>query len=334
MKPHALIITDIHLTEKSEDRYRFEIFPWIEEKFGKRLDKVFILGDLTDRKDFHAGWFVNKVVEHLRELSNSIEVYAIKGNHDYDADQNNPFFRFLRDYEKIHYFTDPAIDKDGVLFLPHSRDPKRDWKILNRCRPGEVKTIMMHQTFDGAISESGYEMRGVDWKQFEKWNCPVYSGDIHKPQKLGPITYVGSPFHIRYGDKFKPRCLLLDRNFHELREVQFPAPRKLVFEIERATDMHSVDAKRGDMVKVRVFMPRSKFTEWPEQRDIVRSIAAKKKIKLHSVVPKERKARERPRIKKRVQLSKTRDRKDIYKAFCDRYDLRKDLTEAGKEFMS
>lgn len=335
MKPYTLITTDIHLTEKPEDQYRFELFTWIKEKFGNGIEQVYILGDLTDRKNYHADWFLLKVHHYLTELACHYEVRMIKGNHDYDQSDQHPFFAFLNDIEGLDYLINPDVDKKGVLYLPHSRDPKRDWKILepNRNRPGDLRAIMMHQTFDGAISESGYKMSGMDWRQFEKWKCPIYSGDIHKPQQLGPITYVGSPFHIRYGDKFKPRCILVDKNFEPIEDVQFPAPRKMVIEIEDTSDLRMLKMKRGDMAKVKLYLPRSSFGTWPNKRDRIRSIARKRGLKLHSITLKEKKHRERPRLQKNIEIPKTRDRKNIYKSFCNRYEVRKDLAKAGSEFM-
>ena len=96
--PFAILITDLHLTEKQEDQYRFNIFPWLVTRHSKdkSIRAVFILGDLTDRKDNHSAWFVNKIVSSLRALTAHFDdVFILKGNHD-AADPNSHQRRVLQ----------------------------------------------------------------------------------------------------------------------------------------------------------------------------------------------------------------------------------------------
>lgn len=327
-----LITTDIHLTEKKEDHYRFDLFKWIQEEFHREIQTVYILGDITDRKNYHADWFVNRIVEALRELSQYFRVDILMGNHDYDTSPNHPFFDFINTIPRVRYFTQPYIDVNDILILPHTRTPGDDWEILRKER--NPRAILMHQTFRGAITESGHEMGGISWTRFKKYNCPIYSGDIHRPQELGPITYVGSPYHIRYGDGFNPRMILVDKDMKPINSsIRMPAPRKHVFELTDAKQLRKAEFEQGDRAKVKLFLPRSEFDTWPEQRDLARRLGHKRGLKIHSVVLKElQQKRKRVRLKK-PKVIKSRSRKDLYRAFCVRYEVGKDLVEAGREFM-
>lgn len=331
MPDNILLTTDIHLTEKSEDEYKFELFPWIVKKFRKEVSRVCILGDITDRKNFHADFFVNRIVDNFIYLSKYFSVYILRGNHDYDAEPSSPFFEFLNDYDNIEYFIEPTFTEERVLFLPHSRDPGNDWGILNTIE--KPRAILMHQTFRGAISESGFELDGLSPRRFEKYQCPIYSGDIHVPQMVGPVMYVGSPYHTRYGDKFDPRLVLTDKNFLPLNcDIKFPAPKKLVIEITDAKHLKSASFEKGDRAKVRLFLPKSLYSVWPEQRDEIRRIAEKSGLRLHSITHKELEETKANRVRK-IKRTKGKSRSDIFSSFCKRYEIRSDLVEAGKTFM-
>ncbi|KKL89649.1 hypothetical protein LCGC14_1912620, partial [marine sediment metagenome] len=236
--PVALLTTDLHLSEKTEDQYRFDLFPWIIKHFRNKVDTVIILGDLTDRKNYHADFFVNKVVDCIRSLAKHFNVYILCGNHDYDVDPTQPFFGFLGKYTNVTYISTPTIYHNR-LFLPHSRKPGKDWGILSKSEMGSVDIIFMHQTFRGSVSESGRVLEGISSRRFQRFECPIFSGDIHVPQQLGPITYVGCPYHIHYGDKFEPRVLLLNRRF-ETQDVQFPAPRKFMLDLNHGKDLYKM----------------------------------------------------------------------------------------------
>ena len=122
--PVALLTTDLHLSEKSEDNYRFDLFPWIIDNYRNQLKTVFITGDLTDRKNFHADFFVNKVVDCIRSLAKHFDVYLLCGNHDYDVDPTQPFFGFLGKYKRVTYVSKPMIYQN-MLFIPHTRKPEK-----------------------------------------------------------------------------------------------------------------------------------------------------------------------------------------------------------------
>ncbi len=332
--PVALLTTDLHLSEKSEDDYRFDIFPWIiDTGLSRQIKTVFITGDLTDRKNYHADFFVNKVVDSIRSLAKVFNVYLLCGNHDYDVDPTQPFFSFLGKYKNVNYILKPLLwQSEKILFLPHSRKPGEDWGILSTPEANNLDAIFMHQTFRGAITESGYELGGISSKRFERFGCPILSGDIHVPQQLGPITYVGCPYHIRYGDTFEPRVLLLDSKF-ETKDVHFPSPRKLMLDLNHWNELKKMRSKlqSGDKAKVRIHLPRNEFGNWPKHRDLVRYHAKKIGLILHSVTLKELPSDSNKKQTKNT--TKIRTHTETYDAFCNKYDIGSDVTQAGSVFL-
>ncbi len=332
--PVALLTTDLHLSEKTEDQYRFDLFPWIIKHFRNKVGTVIILGDLTDRKNYHADWFVNKIVYHILSLAEHFDVYLLCGNHDYDVDPTQPFFGFLGQYKNVTYMLKPFLSSSGILFLPHSRKPGEDWTILSKSKTKNLNAIFMHQTFRGSVSESGRILEGISSQRFRRFECPIFSGDIHVPQQLGPITYVGCPYHIHYGDKFEPRVLLLNRRF-ETQDVQFPAPRKFMLDLDHGKDLYKMRRKlqSGDRAKVRIHLPRSEFGSWPKHRDRVRKMAKKIGITLHSVILKELRSTNKSDNKRIKNETKIRTHAETFDAFCSKYDIGKDLSNVGSAFL-
>ena len=331
--PVALITTDLHLSEKSEDQYRLDLFPWIVDTYGDQLKTIFITGDLTDRKNFHADWFVNKVVDCIRSLAKYFDVYLLCGNHDYDVDPTQPFFGFLGKYKRVTYISTPMIYQNR-LFLPHTRKPGEDWGILSKPEMEHVDIIFMHQTFRGSVSESGRVLEGISSRRFRRFGCPIFSGDIHVPQQLGPITYVGCPYHIHYGDKFEPRVLLLNRRF-DIQDVQFPAPRKFMLDLNHGDELNKMRRKLqgGDRAKVRIHLSRSEFGSWPRHRDRVRKTAKKIGITLHSVILKELHSTNKNNNKRIKNETTIRTHAETFDAFCTKYEIEKDLSNVGSAFL-
>jgi hypothetical protein len=197
-----------------------------------------------------------------------------------------------------------------------------------------VGIIFMHQTFRGSVSESGRVLEGISSRRFQRFGCPIFSGDIHVPQQLGPITYIGCPYHIHYGDQFEPRVLLLNRKF-KTQDVQFSAPRKLMLDLSHGKDLNKMRRKlqSGDRAKVRIHLPRSKFGNWPEHRDQVRKTAKKIDLILHSVILKEMHDTKRKDDKRIKNESKIRTHTETFDAFCSRYDIGSDLVQTGSIFL-
>jgi DNA repair exonuclease SbcCD nuclease subunit len=280
----ALVTADIHLTDKPQDEYRWGLLPWLGEQAREhQVDLVAILGDLTDAKDRHSAFLVNRFAQELAALARQVErVVLLKGNHDY-IDPEWPFFEFLNAYSFIHFVTRPA-EICGQIFLPSTRDYERDWKKYRDGFPGS-DYYFCHQTFDGALADNGTVLPGIPPSYFKRARVKVWSGDVHTQQKVGPnVEYVGAPYRIDFGDTFTPRVVLLDGQ-REPRDLRFPCPQKHLVTIRSLGDLQEqhqlLGVRRGDLVKVRVRLRRSEYPDWPSLRSSIRAYAAGEGWVLH-----------------------------------------------------
>ncbi len=338
MKLPALICSDLHLTANPRDAYRWGLFPWLCEQIDKhKVQTVLILGDLTDAKDYHVSTLVNQVVESillLRDRHSVKDVVILKGNHDYLKD-GHAFFDFLSSFDGVSFISEPTGEigpEMSVLYLPHTKTPDKDWQ---KCNFSHYDYVFMHQTVKGAIASNGQKMDG----EFEgsRSGLPViqiYSGDIHVPQDVGNVRYVGSPYPVHFGDHFDARCLLVDEDCSEV-SLHFPTIQKMsvTLTMDDLADFGRSAASwdPGDQLKVKVELDAASKHQWDRIRKDIISTCKKAKVSLHGLSMVVKKGRRLV-----VQPGKTLEKtpQDIVTRFVKDEDLGGDILDTGLEILS
>ena len=275
-----IITADIHLTDKPSDLYRWDLFPWLIKQVDG--DKTLaILGDLTDAKDRHSAKLVNRLTYAMQDLSRAFDmVLFVKGNHDY-VDKDNPFFGYLRTLDNVHVIaTEPAafeINGRIVLAVPNSVDFAAEYEGYPW---NDYNVVLTHQTYDGCITENGTRLGGVPPSIFKGFKGKVWSGDIHAPQKVGPvIEYVGAPYRVRFGDRFQPRVVQYAVATKRTLDLKYSCPSKHVVTIGNIADIYKPEhraMKAGDQVKVRVLLKRADYAGWPVLQAEIKALAAER----------------------------------------------------------
>lgn len=288
----ALIVADLHLSAKARDAYRFEVMATVASLLEKhKVGSLIVSGDLTEEKDFHPAPLVNDVVDIIHSFSQFCEVLVLRGNHDYTRD-DFPFFRFLRRLKRVRWInTVSRIDlgKADCLFLPHTRDYKKDWAKLPHVE--ELQFIFAHNTFEGATTEHGKKLSGIPTSFFDDEDLPIVSGDIHTPQTLGPVTYVGAPYTVDFGDDYNPRALLIDWYAHrdyKFTSIPLLGPQKRLMNITTG-DIGKLkqftDLRQGDIVKARITLLPKEQADWLSIRNQVRKELTDLGAVVHMVQP-------------------------------------------------
>jgi len=272
-----LLISDLHFTEEPADEYRWKIFEFVHDYYVRTEDKnLLILGDLTNSKDHHPALLVNQITSCLIGLRDlGMEIFILKGNHDY-IDEHCPFFGFLNEFEYINYITYPAtylIEGKKCLFLPHTRQPLADWAVSGIVEDNRkaAEFVFMHESVIGSVTSNGYEMEtGLPPSYFKKFPGEIFSGDIHCPQQVGRVIYVGTPYSIRFNDHFRGRAIALHpvagnwpASFHEL----FPdIMRRWTIEIKSAKELYELTELKGCQVKLRVPIRSAVQDHWHDKK--------------------------------------------------------------------
>lgn len=286
----TLITADLHFSESTRDRYRLDFQRTLRAEVKKRkVECVVILGDLTEAKDRHSAWLVNQVVDNLHELAKLCPVVIDYGNHDY-ADEEWPFFAFLDRLDNVTWVREPgeldagypdevASDLGRVLFLPHTNNYKRDWKAFDFT---DYDTIFAHNTFEGANKGFGKVLHGIPLDVFPA-DAFVLAGDIHVPQTLGPVTYVGAPYLVDFGDNYKPRMLLLNRD--KTLSIPCKGPQKRLVEITKMADLEKAEVNEGDILRVRVRLEEASGEAWMTIHGKIKQWGEKAGVTVDNVQP-------------------------------------------------
>lgn len=283
-----LITSDLHFTSNVRDSYRWSIFPWlVEQCLVHKVDGLAIGGDITDAKDRHPSVLVNTMVENFKLFKeNNIPVFLLKGNHDY-IEPTLPFFKLLNQFDNIHY----VLEKE--LFVVGEGKNKELFLCVSHCREGistiafskeELKADLLftHHTFSGSIGSNGHAIDGESQEVLLPFKGMVISGDIHTPQTLGKVIYVGTPYRVHFNDDFEPRVFLY--NSKELTELHFPCLKRHTIKLNTPEELLSYKGvSAGDQIKVRLRLKREQFSQWVEFSNNIKKYAEQRNLEVCGV---------------------------------------------------
>ena len=331
MRLPCVIASDLHLTASPADEYRWQLFPWLaKECKAENARTLLLLGDLTDAKDYHSAELVNRIVLNVTLLTTAVErVVILMGNHDY-LRAGHMYFEFLARLPGVEVVTTPTEDIDGELamFLPFTRTPATDWHEQDFSH---YAYVFMHQTVKGSVASNGQRMEGEALNGTLALAGKVYSGDIHVPQVIGEVEYVGSPYHVHFGDAFEPRCVVID-NDRRAFDLHYPAPRRLMLNATSQEDLQTalLVAEPGDQVKARIVLPEADKHRWRQIAKEVREFAGRGTDPINLVSLELRVAKERKRavIGERTRGLTVADA--VYR-YCDDNALGGDVLDVGLE---
>ena len=290
MTRKILVITDTHLTDVASEEYRWRVFDFVREELGKGgYTDLFHLGDVFDKKDRHKAGLVNRLVNELLEIS---ETYCpttiMSGNHCYVVDREECFLRFLDKFDNITWIDKPTYwDEAEILFLPHSRTPEDEWsEWLDVMEKDSLKFIFMHQSIIGANVSNYHELNcGLDPNFFNDVSATIVSGDIHVPQELRRVNYIGTQHPVSFGDSYQPRMLRLDGTDMTWININTIKREHIKKEVLTFKDLE-VEFKKlrpKDQVKVTVQLDKNQLHEWADYKKKIINYCKENSIELHDL---------------------------------------------------
>lgn len=276
-----LLTGDLHLSSNPRDAYRFKFMKWLAQYIEQRhISTLILLGDLTMEKDRHDAWLVNEIADWMKRLAEVTHLHMLKGNHDYLV-EHEPFFQFLDHINRIRYYNEPVAHGPGALFLPHTRDYKKEWAKFIKSKFEGFKFVFAHQTFEGA-NVGARRMDGIPTSIFAP-KVQVFSGDIHVPQTTGPITYTGAPYTVNFGDNYQGRVILLDQDTGKTESIPYKGPQKRL--VENNGVVFTGKINKGDIVKLRSSMDSEAYNNWKDTREDLKKWVEKKGGVVHTIQP-------------------------------------------------
>lgn len=330
-----LISADWHFSDNLRDAYRFSAISQTVPKLIKKhkVDLLLYLGDICESKDEHRAELVNKTVDIFSDIAQLCPVVIVQGNHDWASTPNDPFFGFLGLLENITWVSRPTPLDEAVgrstgleaILLPHSADYKRDWGAIDFK---QYDWAFCHQAFAGALAESGFKLPGGVPLDFFPEHLRLVSGDIHRPQVVENLTYVGSPYPIDFGDDFEPRMLLLADG--ALKSLPCDGPAKVLLDVKSLKDLERAELLDGDVVKVRFNLPAEEMSAWPETLAKIRAWGDQHKLASLLVQPAVSGGKGSMVFAKRVEK---RSDDELLRAYASARGVGTDVLKAGLKFI-
>lgn len=266
--------------------YRWQIFPVLKEKALKHnVGTIFILGDCVDRKDRHSSRFVNRVVDEFEQLRESFsgEIYILGGNHDKPV--NGPYFWKFLNRLGIYYIDEPTdliLDEKKIWLLPFAKSPIDEWKGLEL---EDADVIMIHQTVDGAMVERNRILTGPPLPILPR-NIQVFSGDIHRPQTVNRVTYIGTPYPTRFSENWPNRIIVVENDdYTNYLEIPVKIINREIIDISSTSELKNINPNIGDQVKIRYKLTGANISEWPKEQESIRNWAITCGVTLVSIEP-------------------------------------------------
>lgn len=282
----TLLFSDPHFTDTPVDAYRWDIFKSLRSiAINNKVKEIVCLGDTSDRKDRHSGTLVNKLVDSFSDLHFETEasIMILAGNHDMPL--TGPYFwTFINNHKGTRYIKEWEVhwdkEKKGIFYLPFSSNPKSDWPSLT-----QAKLIYMHQTIEGALmldENNKAVLKGHDLPELPE--VAIYSGDVHRPQFIKGITYIGTPHPIKFSETWANRVLLIDTDEpKEYQEFIIKGIRRAILDIKNVNELTKTDFKQGDQLRIRVQLEGKNMVLWPIEEEKIRLWAKDRGIYLASV---------------------------------------------------
>lgn len=319
-----LIISDLHLSDNPLEEYRWKVFNRLYT--FKDIETVYILGDLTEKKDNHGAKLVNRLVNHILPLRDRCKrMVILRGNHD-GIDPEWPFFGFLHAMN-IEYYYRPYILNDE-MFIPYSKTFQEDITSFNIEEMLKVKRIFIHQTVRGA-KVNDISLEGFNPDIFRDFTGLMFAGDIHIPQTIGKINYVGSPYPVYFGDDFVGGCILLDGDKWERAEYQTIS--RVMLDLDLTKENYELPfVEEGDQFKIRMLVKRSDSDQFDLWKKNVRKVIEDRK---GVVVSMELKLAEEKSRLVRKRKFKDISPESVLKRYCAAESLDQYYYEKGMEFI-
>jgi predicted phosphodiesterase len=284
------LTADWHLRISPDTEYRWNVFDFVRSAARRTgAGVIVVLGDIGDQKDRHDATMTNRTASEFRKLAEEFTVIVVKGNHDY-INEREPFFGFLEGTSSsLRFISKPtALNLGGLrtVILPHQHGGLAH-KMPNLCPNGKAyDLVLVHQTFTGVVACNGESLKGTSAGVLSKkrvGSARVYSGDIHNPQRVGNVQYVGAPYHVAFGDNYEGRVLFIDHGV-ETPIYNRAAPKKHTLRLT-GSDMTTgawrdalADVYELDFVTAKLFVARTEVASVPAWRgeiaDAIKALGA------------------------------------------------------------
>jgi len=223
-----------------------------------QVKRIFLLGDVFELKDRIPARIMILFADAIANYPCPLTI--LKGNHDYAEDDYAPIKLLLRE-GKIDFVNSPCFDMQ-FAFLPYRRkyeEFKKEWVELHNQMKKDtgfdvpIKLFLFHNTVPGSKFANNLKAEG-EFDLPTMKGVRYLAGDIHLPQRVGPIQYLGSPYQVDFGEEGQEKFVYLYKtNIDLLTSVELNYPKFVSIELSEETGFPSFprEALEGNYIKLK-----------------------------------------------------------------------------------
>lgn len=213
----VMLLSDIHYGVKSGGDNTINYIQWMDmmdEYFNKfflplvenlkndgEIPALIICGDFFDNRISIRLDVMNRAMDVVKKLASVMPVYMMVGNHDSYRSEDSlmnslNIFRGIDNIEIID--TDRHLEMAGLAIdvFPWTSNYK---ELTKKVKGSTSDIVLLHADINGLKYPSNVVISdGVDCKTVK--DIAIYAGHIHKRQRMGRITYIGSPYELDKSD--------------------------------------------------------------------------------------------------------------------------------------
>ena len=248
-----LLFADLHCSIKTLDLC-LEVLKDIHDRAIKLDTTVGFLGDFFDtvyRRGTIPVDMLNTLLDFFADEW-KVEMIMIPGNHDYiDASETEHAlepFRYASEYITI---VDKPSVLNGILWMPWKRNNEEIKRVFDFVKSYDI--VFGHFDVIGAMHSNILSDRGLKKDDFPTMTI---TGHYHRPQTIGKVTYIGSPYQTSMSEAGQSKRLIYLKNLKEI--VSIPVsygPKR--FKITEDPETWPSRLKKGDIVYMDSFSPES-----------------------------------------------------------------------------
>jgi len=195
----TLLLTDLHFNAKPKGLLEAQKKCVLDIFRKESPNEVILMGDIfMHRKPIPRELLAFKDV--ILEMGGSSHVYLLRGNHDSETKADDGVTSLsLFEEAGVEVITHTWIDEVSKrVFIPHYEDEEIIKKALEEVPIGY--TVFGHFGYGGSLNSAGDADFSIPFSSF---NNITFLGHVHRHNKRGKVTIVGTPYTTDYHEAGK-----------------------------------------------------------------------------------------------------------------------------------